>query len=165
VIVDRDDSVRVRIGAHLPDAVIDGTPLSRGGDASGLLLYDDTGRERGGYVTFAPSGNVVLTLDTQDRQVALFSAGPEDGAAARLWRGDDWVEMRADATGARLNVGRNGWLVLQEPPMSDEEADRGCAELQAELAQIEVEPPIDEVMQACMRRLPESVCRRCLGVS
>jgi hypothetical protein len=164
VVVDRNDSVRVRIAAHLPDAVINGRAISRGEDASGILLYDDTGRERGGYVTFAPSGNVALTLDTRDRQAALFVAGPEDAAAARLWSGDSWIEMRADAKGSRLGIGNAGELVVQQPPMSEAENDRGCVELQEELEQFEQQPPIEQVLIACKRQMTDDACRRCLDI-
>src|SRR5438445_501829 len=82
VVTDSQGTVRARLGAHLPDALIDGKRLRRGADIAGILLYDDTGRERGGYVTFSPSRLVALTLDTRDRQVALFAADSDDGAAA-----------------------------------------------------------------------------------
>ena len=52
VVIDSQGTVRARVGAHLPDAVIDGRRVRRGEDVAGILLYDDTGRERGGYVTF-----------------------------------------------------------------------------------------------------------------
>ena len=55
---------RVRIGGDLPDAVIGGKRVPRGEKAAGLLMYDGTGQERGGYVTFKTIRNVVLTLDT-----------------------------------------------------------------------------------------------------
>ena len=164
VVVDSQGTVRVRLGAHLPDAMIDGRRLRRGEDAAGLLLYDDTGRERGGYVTFAPSRNVALTLDTRERQVALFAAGPDDGAAARLWRGADWVEMRADVKGTHVSVGRSNELVFQEPPMSEAEAAAGCSELKAELKQVAPQPPVAQVLAACKMHMPDSACRKCLGV-
>jgi len=164
VVVDDRGTVRVRLGAHLPDAMIDGRPVRRGDDATGILLYDNTGRERSGYVTFARSGHVALTLDTRDRQVALFVAGPDDGVAARLWRGDDWVEMRADVKGARLSVGRASGLVLQQPPMSDAEAAAGCSEMKEELRQVTPQPPMEQVLAACRRHMPDAACRKCLGV-
>src|SRR5207302_5200738 len=78
-VVDRDGTVRVRLGGELPDAVINGKRVPRGQRAAGVLLYDDTGVERSGYITFAPSGNVALTLDTRKNQTASFVADPEAG--------------------------------------------------------------------------------------
>jgi hypothetical protein len=62
---------RARIGGDPPDAVINGKSIPRGEKAAGLLLYDGTGQERGGYVTFEPFSNIALTLDTKKQQVAL----------------------------------------------------------------------------------------------
>ncbi len=164
VVVDSQGTVRVRLGAHLPDAVVNGRTVARGEDATGILLYDDTGRERSGYVTFAPSRNVALTLDTRDRQVALFAADPSDGVAARLWGGSNWVDLRADTKGAHLNIGRANELVVQQPPMTEEEEAAGCAELTEELRQIAPPPPIEQVLAACNQHMPDAACRRCLRV-
>src|SRR4051812_12835677 len=62
VVVDPKGVERVRIGGDLPDAVINGKRVPRGEKAAGVLLYDGTGQERGGYVTFEPSSNIALTL-------------------------------------------------------------------------------------------------------
>lgn len=89
VVVDSDGVERVRIGVDLPDAVVDGRRLVRGEKAAGVILYDAAGRERSGYATFEPSGNVMLTLDNrQSEQNALFVAGPDNAAALRLWQGE-----------------------------------------------------------------------------
>src|SRR5207245_10966901 len=66
VVIDSQGMVRARLGAHLPDAVIDGRRLRGGGDMAGVLLYDDTGRERAGYVTFSPSRLGALPLVPPD---------------------------------------------------------------------------------------------------
>ena len=163
VVVDQQGVVRVRLGAHLPDAVIDGRRLRRGDDATGILLYDQTGRERSGYLTFARSGHVALTLDTRDRQVALFAAGPDEGVAARLWAGNDWVEMRADVKGPRFSAGRSSELVFQQPPMSEAETAAACSEMKAELKQVTPQPPMDQVLATCKRHMSDAACRKCLG--
>jgi hypothetical protein len=164
VIVDAKGVERVRLGTHLPDAVINGRRVSRGEDAAGILLYDDLGQERGGYVTFSPSRNVALTLDTRQHQAALFVADSSGGAAARLWRNDDWVEMRADEEGARLSVGQHRKLVFQQPTMTAAQAAAGCSDLKAELKQIKQQPPIEQILDECMMHMSGAVCRRCLGV-
>ena len=163
IVVDSQGVVRVRLGVHLPDAMINGRRLPRGEDASGILLYDDSGRERGGYVTFAPSGNVALTLDTREKQAALFAAGPDGGATARLWGGAGWVEMRADETGPRVSAGRAGEVVFAQPAWSDADEAAGCSELKTELKDVQPAPPADQVLAACKARMPDAVCRKCLG--
>jgi len=164
VIVDDNGVERVRLGGQLPDAVINGKLVPRGEEAAGIILYDDTGQERSGYVTFSPSGNVVLTLDTRKQQVALFAAGPEDGATVRLWRGEDWVEMRTDESGAHFTIGRANELVVQQPPMLEADANVLCSALTDELAQLKEKPPVEAVLKACKQRLTDAACRKCLGL-
>jgi hypothetical protein len=166
VIVDSTGTPRVRLGGHLPDAVINGKPVPRGQDASGVLLYDATGVERGGYVTFAPSGNVALTLDTRERQVALFAADPEEGAVARLWSTDgaNWVQLRADDSGARFSSGRDGSVVFQQPALLEEESAAFCRAFNDEVAGLDRRPAREELLSACTRQMPADVCERCLGV-
>ena len=92
MIVDPKGVERVRIGGQLPDAT-PGKP--RGQDVAGVLLYDATGRERSGYVTFEPSGNVGLTLDGRQGQSMFFVAGPTGATALRMWRGTNWRTARS----------------------------------------------------------------------
>src|SRR5689334_9457108 len=61
-VVDDHGTVRVRIGANLPDPVIRGKQVSRGDPATGVMLYDRTGQERGGYITFERGNQIALTL-------------------------------------------------------------------------------------------------------
>lgn len=163
ILVDSQGTVRARVGAHLPDAVIDGRRLRRGEDIAGILLYDDTGRERGGYVTFSPSRNVALTLDTRDRQVALFAADPEDGVAARVWGGNNWVEMRASTKGAHLTLAHSGEVVVQQPPLSESEVSAFCSGLKDALRRVTPQPPADKVLASCKERMSDADCRKCLG--
>lgn len=163
VVVDSAGTVRARLGAHLPDAIINGRRAVRGDDVSGLMLYDHTGVERGGYVTFRKSGNVALTLDTRTSQVALFAADPTDGAVARLWRGDDWVELRSGDDGTRLTTGRSGGVLTQTPALSAAEAAVSCREMRSELARLSPPLPAADALTACRRRLPNAACRACLA--
>ncbi|MFN0011519.1 MAG: hypothetical protein ACKVS8_07735 [Phycisphaerales bacterium] len=164
-IVDEHGVPRVRVGGQLPDAVIDGKSVPRGDEAAGVLIYDAGGQERGGYVTFRRSGNAVLTLDTKKGMVLLLSADSADGAAAKLWGNGfaNWLDLRADPTGARLTVVRDHEIVVQDPPMSEADADLVCREIDAEVAQLKTAPPADEVLRACSRNMPITLCRRCLG--
>lgn len=86
-VVDEHGVVRARLGGNLPDATTRaGRPIPRGDKAAGLLIYDDRGAERGGYVTFEKSGTAVLTLDTRGPQVVLLAADslPGSGDSGRL---------------------------------------------------------------------------------
>lgn len=165
IVLDTAGTVRARIGGNLPDAVINGRRAARGDNAAGVLLYDRSGTERGGYVTFDKSDVVGLTLDNHGNQAALFAAGPKpnEGAVARLWRQRDWAELRADDTGPRVSIGRSGAVSFIAPPMSDADAERMCSDLKAEVAQVTPPPPATAVLEACRAHAPNEVCRKCLG--
>lgn len=115
VVVDPLGVERVRIGGDLPDAVIDGKPVPRGSKAAGVMLYDRSGQERGGYVTFDTGDNIALTLDGRKGQNALFVAGPDGSVAVQLWHGAEAIELRADGNGARMTHSRHGAMTLQQP--------------------------------------------------
>ena len=158
-IVDANGIVRVRVGSDLPDAIIDGKRIGRGGDkVAGVMLYDGSGQERGGYVTFEPSGNIGLTLDSKKGQVALFAAGPEGSPTLRLWNGDDAIELRSDTDGSRLTSISDGTIDLQLPEvetMVDEacNAYRNARDTNA----------VDDAQKVCSARFPSSLCRECLA--
>src|SRR5687768_17516235 len=158
VIVDPKGVERVRIGGQLPDAV-PGKP--RGQDVAGVLLYDATGRERSGYVTFEPSGNVGLTLDGRQGQAAFFLAGPAGGTGLRMWRGNDWVELRTDEGGARIGAVRSRELVFREPPAIAAEVTAYCANLKAEFKQAGAAD--SSLLPACRQRFTLAQCQECVG--
>ena len=160
VIVDPKGVERVRIGGRLPDAT-PGRP--RGQDVAGVLLYDQTGRERSGYVTFEPSGNVGLTLDGRQGQTAFFIAGPTGGNALRMWRGDSWIELRADEAGARIGAVRGNELIFREPAASEAEVSAYCANLKAEFKKVNA--PESQLMPACRQRFTLQDCQRCVGTN
>ena len=63
-VVDENGVERVRIGAPLPDPIVHGKRTKRDGPISGVLIFDRTGTERGGYATDDEAdGNAVITLD------------------------------------------------------------------------------------------------------
>jgi hypothetical protein len=99
VVLDSKGVERVRIGGELPDALIGGKKVPRGQKAAGVILYNGRGQERSGYVTFEPSGNVGLTLDSNKSQVAYFIAGRDSGSALQMWEGRDTIELRSDLEG------------------------------------------------------------------
>lgn len=156
-IVDTAGVVRVRLSGDLPDAVIDGRRINRGERVAGVMLYDDTGQERGGYVTFSPSGNVALTLDTRREQAALFVADPVAGAALQLWNGEDRIELRSDPDGTRLTTVRDGQVVLQQPAATLRA--EACSAYRDALEKM----PRPEVAAACASRFTSEACASCLS--
>ena len=154
VVVDPKGVERVRIGGDLPDATINGKRVPRGEKAAGVLLYDTTGQERGGYVTWE-SGNVGLTLDTRKGQVALFAAGLE-GSALSMWHGKDAVEIRSDEDGSRITAIQEGRMVSQQPNIKLSSST--CEAYRSARARVSPE----QVMRDCQRRFSEDACRTCL---
>jgi hypothetical protein len=157
-IVDEQGTVRVRIGAQLPDAVVNGKTVTRGQKAAGVLLYDETGQERSGYVTFAPSGNVGLTLDNRGGQTAEFIAGPSGGAAMRIHWQDDAVELRSDEDGPSIHAVRKKRVAFHEPSVENP----GSTQLCKALKQAESQVSTEQVLEACRSRSSEAACRVCV---
>jgi hypothetical protein len=157
-VVDERGTVRVRIGGQLPDAVVNGKTLPRGQKAAGILVYDETGQERSGYVTFAPSGNVGLTLDNRGGQTAEFIAGPSAGAALRLHWQDGAVELRADEDGPSIHAVRKNKVAFHEPPVANPESTGLCKALKQAKSQLSAE----QLLDACRARSSEAACRACL---
>ncbi len=155
VVVDPKGVERVRIGGDLPDATINGKRVPRGEKAAGVLLYDTTGQERGGYVTWE-SGNVGLTLDTRKGQVALFAAGLE-GSVLSMWHGKDSIELRSDEDGSRITAVQDGRIVSQQPD-NIKMAGGTCDDYRA----IRAKRSLEQAMSSCQRRFTESACRACL---
>jgi hypothetical protein len=165
-VVDEHGVVRARLGGNLPDATTrTGRPIPRGDKAAGLLIYDDRGAERGGYVTFEKSGTAALTLDTRGPQAVLLAADslPGSGAALRLWTGKSWVDVRADEGGPRFSASRGGHVVFAEPPATDAEQGAFCREFKGEVAQAPTPPSAAEVLAACRAHKTEEECTLCLG--
>ncbi|HLY62529.1 MAG TPA: hypothetical protein VKV95_17445 [Terriglobia bacterium] len=157
-VVDDHGTVRVRIGAQLPDAVVNGKTLPRGQRAAGILLYDETGEERSGYVTFAPSGNVGLTLDNRDGQTAEFIAGPSGGAGLRIHWQDDAVDLRSDEDGPSIHAVRKKKVAFHEPPVANPESTELCKALRQAKSQLSAE----QLWDACRARSSEAACRTCI---
>jgi hypothetical protein len=158
VVVDQKGVERVRVGGDLPDAIIGGKRVPRGEKVAGVMLYDGTGQERGGYVTFEPSGNVGLTLDTRRGQSALFVADPEAGTALQLWQGRDLIELRSDQDGSRITAAQAGQVVMQEPAISRMSAGT-CEAYRGARSRVSRE----QVVRDCRRRFSDAACKACLG--
>lgn len=120
-VVDAQGTVRARLGGDLPDAVLaDGRVVKRGSKASGLIIYDEQGIERGGYVTQDTGSNAMLTLDSKTRQAALFVAGPDaaQASALKLWTPGSAIELRSDSDGSRITTFDASGASLQLPEIA-----------------------------------------------
>ena len=155
VVVDPKGVERVRIGGDLPDATINGKRVPRGEKAAGVLLYDTTGQERGGYVTWE-SGNVGLTLDTRKGQVALFAAGL-DGSALNMRYGNGSIDLRSDEDGSRITGVQDGHIVMQQPS-TIKLSSSTCDDYRG----IRTKRSLELAMSSCQLRFSESACRACL---
>ncbi|MDR6147631.1 hypothetical protein QE363_003424 [Sphingomonas sp. SORGH_AS870] len=122
-IVDQNGVTRVKIGAPLPHAVINGHQLkSRGGrpedTMSGILLFDAQGNERSGYATVDHGySNVLLTLDDQTKQHAMFIAEPTGATTLRLFNADtkDRVDVGIDEKGPHISMMKAGKEIYRFP--------------------------------------------------
>jgi len=107
VVVDANGTPRVRIAAPLPDPIMLGKRFKRGGEVSGVLIYDSEGNERGGYVT-DEERNAALTLDEINR--AAVHIGVND-------RGEMHLQL-SNGRGVFAGIGvlpSGPWFRLEKP--------------------------------------------------
>lgn len=155
-VIDAKGIVRARLGGNLPDGVMAGGHVAkRGSNAAGVMLYDEEGIERGGYVTQDEGSNVMLTLDSKHRQSALFVAGPEDSQASalRLWNPDTSLELRSDSNGARLSIADKQGVHVQQPAVALNAAT--CTTYK----KLEQQYPGKRV---CEGRFTQAACKQCM---
>ncbi|ASR44243.1 hypothetical protein BEN78_13595 [Xanthomonas citri pv. mangiferaeindicae] len=163
VVVDPTGVERVRVSGDLPDALIDGKRVDRGSAAAGVMLYDRSGQERGGYVTWDDGDNVGLTLDGRQRQSALFVAGPDGAAALQIWHGGRMLDLRADADGARLSQSVDGRVQVQLPEVAALSASTCTLFLGGLAEEVPGGLPPEQVRSICEGRFSETACTACLG--
>jgi hypothetical protein len=116
IVEDRNGHERVRLGAPLPDPMIHGVRVKRSGVISGLLISDANGNERGGYVTGDKSGEVFLSLDSEDEQQVLFLVNPKGGVNFDLYdsKGNE-AQITVFPDGPRLTLTKAKKAVLDLP--------------------------------------------------
>lgn len=157
-IVDAKGVIRARLGADLPDAVVDGKTVKRGGNPAGLMLYDNTGQERGGYVTF-PNGYIALTMDSRkpsEQMVTLIASPTDGGAALMLNRLGDAVEMRVDdELGPSLHAKHGNAVAFHAPQAANINKTEMCAEMK--------KAPRERALEMCRTRTSEEACQACLA--
>ncbi|MDR7194816.1 hypothetical protein [Luteimonas terrae] len=163
VVVDREGTERVRLSGDMPDAVIEGRRIDRGSKAAGVMLYDRTGQERGGYVTWDKGDNVGLTLDGRKGQNALFVAGPDGSTSLQIWHGQQALDLRADANGARLSQSNNGQMQLQLPQIATL-SSATCGLFRNGLRpEVPQGLPMAQVRDICSSRFSTAACDACLA--
>jgi hypothetical protein len=164
VVVDEKGIIRARVGGNIPPAVIDGRTVSRGGTdngVAGIMLYDKSGVERGGYVTFDQGNNIALTLDNQKKQQVFFGVGPTGTASLQLWENDELIDLRADNNGARLTRTKSGVVTHQYPEISIKNTT--CQYYKGGLRE-EVPEGLShaEVKRICEKKFSVASCELCL---
>lgn len=158
VVVDGKGIVRARLGGDLPDAVMAGGHVSkRGSKAAGMIIYDEEGIERGGYVTQDEGSNAMITLDSKHRMAALMVAGPDptQDSALTLITKNGGIELRSDSNGSRLSVTDKSGLTYQQPAITRLQPD-SCTFYKG----LELKYPGKRLCQA---RFPEAACNACLS--
>lgn len=156
VVVDAKGIIRARLGGDLPDAVMaSGRVAKRGSKAAGLIIYDEEGIERGGYVTQDTGSNAMLTLDSKTRQSALFVADPseEQTSALKLWNKGSSIELRSDPNGSRLSVADGSGVTFQQPNIATL-----VPSICADYKELENKYPGKRICQA---RFTDSACSAC----
>jgi len=123
-VVDEHGTERVRIGSPLPDPMVAGTRRKRDGVVSGILIFDSTGTERGGYVTGDEYANAMLTLDSQATQTMLLLAEPSGDTMFRIWKRDQTGSVTMGVSeNPFLNVKQHGEPLFIIPPGNPQSRD------------------------------------------
>ena len=110
IVVDGRGVERVRIAAPLPDPRVLGKRFPRGGAISGVLLFDEEGNERSGYVT--SDGH---EQDGLARQHVLFMAEPQGDPSLMLWDGRSSFRLTVGADGPLLKISAGDKTLLAVP--------------------------------------------------
>ncbi len=119
-VADGNGQERVVIAAPLPEPRLVGRQSKRGDPVSGILLFDASGNERGGYVTGdGPWSTASLTLDEIGRAAVSLWAGQrgEAGLSVNNNLGHQVILGVSPADG-HVVINRNGQAVaaLPAPP-------------------------------------------------
>ena len=117
-VVDENGIERVVIAAPVPDPIVHGQRLKRAGAASGILIYDPKGNERGGYLTNdTNSAGAFLTLDSEDGQVftAYANASGKNGATVSLESDKHDSITLTTYERPRMQMKQNGKIVEKIP--------------------------------------------------
>ncbi|HXX20780.1 MAG TPA: hypothetical protein VEJ46_15355 [Candidatus Acidoferrum sp.] len=123
-IVDEHGVARVVLASPVPEPIVLGKQYHRGGAASGVIIADGTGTERGGYLTSdGDAPNAFLTLDGQNKQTVVLLAEPTGDTLFRIWKGDNGSLTMGVGDNPFLNERQNGNLVFASPPNNPQSRD------------------------------------------
>ena len=127
-VADVNGQERVVIAAPLPEPRLVGRQSKRGDPVSGILLFDASGNERGGYVTGdGPWSSVSLTLDEIGRAAVSLWAG-QRGEAGLSFNNNlgHQVLLGVSPADGHIVINQNGKAVAVLPtsPASQSEASR-----------------------------------------
>jgi len=157
VVVDAKGTIRARVGGDLPNAVMAGGRKSdRGTKAGGLIIYDEEGIERGGYITADNGSNAMITLDSKHKMAAIMVAGPSDDqvVALSLIGKAAAMEMRGDDNGMRMTTTDANGVKFQQPEIA-KLAPSTCKSFR----DIEKTEP---GKRWCQKRFTDAACNACL---
>ena len=116
-VVDEKGTERVVIAAPLPDPIVQGKRVKRDGPASGILIFDPKGNERGGYVT-SDTGDLgaFITLDSEHDQVFTAYANADSGAT--VWVTNENHDAVAFSTHQQpvFEIVQNKKVIYKNPP-------------------------------------------------
>ena len=123
------------------------------------MVYDATGKERGGYVTFA-NDHAALSLDSKKEMTAMLVAGPTGAAALVLKDRGNLIDVRVDPdNGPTFHAMQDKKVVYLQPPAVNFEKSPDCAEMRDGLKHV----ARADMLDACRRRMSEEACQACLG--
>jgi len=124
-IVDENGTERVVIAGSVPEPIILGKRLNTGRKASGILLLDEEGNERSGYITTNGYPNVLFGLDSLGRQQSLFLTEPHGSTAFWIW-GDNnnAFKVSVGSDSSKFEIIKNGKASLEIPERSKKQEDK-----------------------------------------
>jgi hypothetical protein len=116
-VVDEKGTERVVIAAPLPDPIIQGKRVKRDGPASGILIFDPNGNERGGYVTSDTEDlGAFITLDSEHDQVFTAYANADSGATVSVANDKHDAIVFSTHKRAVLEIVQNKKVIYKKPP-------------------------------------------------
>jgi hypothetical protein len=123
VVVDENGTERIWIGAPVPEPLILGKRMPRGGEVSGIILFDSEGNERSGYVTSDGYPNVFFTLDSLGTQQVLFMAEPQGTPALLLWNGENRFRLVVNEDMPELKINKGEEVLFEIPKVQRDEIE------------------------------------------